>query len=113
MVPRACKVTEMASSSIRGCCGGPRPLHLPRGGPLTEQSGSKKEQQASLHVSAVMAAFNLIASVLQERGLSQILHMPHYVSQLLLQHLSKSASKSVRRIGSPFPRLIGELKGFL
>lgn len=86
MVTRAGKVTEMASSSIRGRRGG-SPL---RGGPLTEQAVSRQEQQASLHVSAVIAAFNLIASVLQEKGPSQILHMSHYVSQLLLQHLCKS-----------------------
>lgn len=38
MVTRAGKVTAMASSSIRGGCGG-SPL---RGGPLTEQAGSRR-----------------------------------------------------------------------
>lgn len=43
MVTRAGKMTEMASSSIRGHCRG-SPV---RGGPLTEQSGSRHEQQTS------------------------------------------------------------------
>lgn len=93
MVTRAGKVTEMASSSIRGGCGG-SPL---RAGPLTEQSVSRQEQQASLHVSAVIASFDLSAWVCSKRARHRV-----YTRLIMFHSCSFNISVSLWRICSHF-----------
>lgn len=74
---------EMASSSIRGHCGGSPPERWP------SDRAVRIHAETASFPSFSYSALNLIPSVLQKKVPSQLLHVSHYVLRLFLQHVSK------------------------